>query len=370
MFLSKAVESSKRMCQQQQDKRSKKLCLDQRIEGEITMDNLPRHMIHLGDGLFVVVNSFQMETRVHIRVYVTDDNGFLHPTKEGVSLKPERLFHRKDNSFHLVPERVIIRGAQFEHLLDSQNQIFNCVKTSLIEYTLKERVIFEIRKYPYDEELDDWDADTPQGYDELVTSLSSFTGLNALRRALGNSVKPKQNKKWLKAKESYTLHRAARRNFKRNRVIVGGIDEQFQADLLDMHSLSFYPHVVEGVEERSFVADPQAAFPVFYVYSDIVQPVVVGHVEAPLLRVVQVDVSLNDRLVSNSSNTYPVRSYIEKLLNHGYDNKTSKLTSEMFHSDNDNGLEKRSKFFESSDTVDMIGGLHSDLFHQEDYSGT
>ncbi|KAF8789253.1 hypothetical protein HNY73_007202 [Argiope bruennichi] len=29
------------------------------------------------------------ETRVHIRVYVTDDNGFLHPTKEGVSLKPE-----------------------------------------------------------------------------------------------------------------------------------------------------------------------------------------------------------------------------------------------------------------------------------------
>ncbi|KAF8775750.1 hypothetical protein HNY73_015648, partial [Argiope bruennichi] len=37
----------------------------------------------------------------------------------------------------------------------------------------------------------------------------------------------------------------------------------------------------------------------------------------------------------------------------------------MFYSDNDEGLEKRSKFFESSATVDMIGGLHSDLFHQE-----
>ncbi|GBO00874.1 hypothetical protein AVEN_226934-1 [Araneus ventricosus] len=79
----------------------------------------------------------------------------------------------------------------------------------------------------------------------------------------------------------------------------------------------------------------------------------------------QVDVSLNDRLVSNSSNTYTYRSFIETLLNHGFDSKTSQLTSEMFYKDSDNGLEKRSKFFESSATVDMIGGLHSDLFHQE-----
>ncbi|GBM11137.1 hypothetical protein AVEN_243010-1 [Araneus ventricosus] len=46
-------------------------------------------MVHLGDGFFPAVNTFQKETRVHIRVYSTDDNGFLHPTKEGVSLKPE-----------------------------------------------------------------------------------------------------------------------------------------------------------------------------------------------------------------------------------------------------------------------------------------
>ncbi|GBM37872.1 hypothetical protein AVEN_193390-1 [Araneus ventricosus] len=31
--------------------------------------------------------------------------------------------------------------------------------------------------------------------------------------------------------------------------------------------LGFQPHVVEGVEETSFVADPQAAYPVFYVYT-------------------------------------------------------------------------------------------------------
>ncbi|GFX24769.1 uncharacterized transposon-derived protein F54H12.3 [Trichonephila clavipes] len=44
----------------------------------------------------------------------------------------------------------------------------------------------------------------------------------------------------------------------------------------------------KGIEESSFVADPQAASQVFYVYSDIVRPVVVGHVKAPLLRVVRI----------------------------------------------------------------------------------
>ncbi|GBL91269.1 hypothetical protein AVEN_148548-1 [Araneus ventricosus] len=46
--------------------------------------------------------------------------------------------------------------------------------------------------------------------------------------------------------------------------------EEGLCDLLGFHS-----HVVEGVEESSFVADPQAAFPVLYVYSDIVQPLLV-----------------------------------------------------------------------------------------------
>ncbi|GIY69304.1 hypothetical protein CDAR_121121 [Caerostris darwini] len=79
----------------------------------------------------------------------------------------------------------------------------------------------------------------------------------------------------------------------------------------------------------------------------------------------QMDISLNDRLVWNSSNTYSYRSYFESLLNHGFDCKTSQLTSEMFYKDHNDGLKLRSKFFELSATVDMIGGLHGDLFHQE-----
>ncbi|GFT13091.1 uncharacterized transposon-derived protein F54H12.3 [Trichonephila clavipes] len=71
---------------------------------------------------------------------------------------------------------------------------------------------------------------------------ASFGGVNALYRALDNRVKTKDIKQWLETKESYTLHKPARRRFKRNRVLVGEMEEQreFQADLLDLQSLSQY----------------------------------------------------------------------------------------------------------------------------------
>jgi len=43
---------------------------------------------------------------------------------------------------------------------------------------------------------------------------------------------------WLQLQPGYTLHRPARKHFRRNRVIVYGIDSQWQADLVDMQSLS------------------------------------------------------------------------------------------------------------------------------------
>ena len=39
---------------------------------------------------------------------------------------------------------------------------------------------------------------------------------------------------------TYTLHKPVRYRFKRNRVIVGAIDEQWEADLVIMDSLSKY----------------------------------------------------------------------------------------------------------------------------------
>ena len=45
-----------------------------------------------------------------------------------------------------------------------------------------------------------------------------------------------QLKKWLMKQDTYTLHKQARRHYKRNRVIVGGIDELWQMDLADMQA--------------------------------------------------------------------------------------------------------------------------------------
>ena len=45
-------------------------------------------------------------------------------------------------------------------------------------------------------------------------------------------------KTWLQSKDTYTLHKPVRYNFPRNRVIVTGIDDQWQADLVDISSLA------------------------------------------------------------------------------------------------------------------------------------
>ena len=47
-----------------------------------------------------------------------------------------------------------------------------------------------------------------------------------------------QVKTWLQSKGTYTLYKPVRYNFPRNRVIVTGIDDQWQADLVDISSLA------------------------------------------------------------------------------------------------------------------------------------
>ena len=47
-------------------------------------------------------------------------------------------------------------------------------------------------------------------------------------------------RKWLQDQESYSLTRGARRRFKRSRVIVNGVDSQWDIDLMDMTDLSKY----------------------------------------------------------------------------------------------------------------------------------
>ena len=91
----------------------------------------------------------------------------------------------------------------------------------------------------------------------------------------------------------------------------------------------------------------------------------------------QQDISLNNTLISSSSMTHPYRSYIETLLNGGYDSKSSKLTAELFNMDSNldhadplltsqanKGLASRFKLTQSSKVIDLIGPIHGDIFFQ------
>jgi hypothetical protein len=60
-----------------------------------------------------------------------------------------------------------------------------------------------------------------------------------------NKLKPKgytkkQVREWLQSQDTYTLHKPTRRRFPRRRVVVYGIDHQWQAELVDLAKMFFY----------------------------------------------------------------------------------------------------------------------------------
>ena len=73
-------------------------------------------------------------------------------------------------------------------------------------------------------------------------SPASFGGVDSIYRAVKNDGKYQisRNKirQWLQTQDTYTLHKPVRYRFKRNRVIVGRIDDEWEADLVIMDSLS------------------------------------------------------------------------------------------------------------------------------------
>lgn len=91
----------------------------------------------------------------------------------------------------------------------------------------------------------------------------------------------------------------------------------------------------------------------------------------------QVDLYVNQKLVSPQNNTYAYRAYIETVLNYDEGAKTSHLTCALWYDDEagnmddcengNTGLKNRKTFTKESDYVDMIGHLHVDLFNQEKF---
>ena len=97
-----------------------------------------------------------------------------------------------------------------------------------------------------------------------------------------------------------------------------------------------------------------------------------------------VEVSLNETPVTSLNNTYAYRAYIETLLSYGSTAKQSQLTSQLYYKGDAGAMEERNPYNEDaaankgfkrrgahtnrSHFVDMIGGIHSDLFYQDKYS--
>ena len=94
----------------------------------------------------------------------------------------------------------------------------------------------------------------------------------------------------------------------------------------------------------------------------------------------QVDVYLNDTLVTPSSNTYPFRSYVDTLLSYGAKANKTQLSSQLWYKVTAGhmngttvnvgslGLTERGRYLVDSRVVDMMGRLHVDLFLQDRFN--
>ena len=91
----------------------------------------------------------------------------------------------------------------------------------------------------------------------------------------------------------------------------------------------------------------------------------------------QCDLYLNDTLVTQSSNNYSYRSYMETLLSFGKDAKDSQLSSVLWYQNtagafntrgaNNAGYTKRKALTAQSREIDMMGRLHLDMGFQSRY---
>ncbi|KAH1183000.1 uncharacterized protein F54H12.2-like [Mauremys mutica] len=92
----------------------------------------------------------------------------------------------------------------------------------------------------------------------------------------------------------------------------------------------------------------------------------------------QLDVTLGDRLISQSNNCYPYRGLIELILNYSHDTLATQFLTGGFHKDTagahentllvgaaNEGFMRRTRLMASSRKLDLLGPLNSDLFFQE-----
>ena len=104
----------------------------------------------------------------------------------------------------------------------------------------------------------------------------------------------------------------------------------------------------------------------------------VGLVNYPIASLFsQLDVTLGDRLISQSNNSYPYRGYFESVLNYSEDTLATQFSAGLFYKDtpgahestnlegDNTGFIRRANLTAQSQKIDLLGHLHADLFFQE-----
>lgn len=89
----------------------------------------------------------------------------------------------------------------------------------------------------------------------------------------------------------------------------------------------------------------------------------------------QCDVLLNNKLVSQSGHAYHFRAFLSNILNYGLDAKDTHLTSGFWFEDTagqhdtlgpaNKGYVTRKNLAKKSQTIELLGGIHSDIFNQD-----
>ena len=69
-----------------------------------------------------------------------------------------------------------------------------------------------------------------------VNEPGSYGGVESLSR-VNPGIKKTTIQKWLEGQDTYTIHKPVKRKFRRRKVITGGMNHQFQADLVDLQKL-------------------------------------------------------------------------------------------------------------------------------------
>ena len=89
-----------------------------------------------------------------------------------------------------------------------------------------------------------------------------------------------------------------------------------------------------------------------------------------------IDLYINNKLITNNSDTYPYRAYLENLYSYGSDVKDNQLKAAEFWSEDEAGafeditntcITDRGKRVAKSKSVELQGKLHLDLAMQEKY---